>query len=676
MTTFSIQSNVDVSIKGKPLTIIREVGNSIWQLEEQSTRRIREYSHRELLNLYAQRQLKFKSDRQLERGRRDIGEVDFVVQADSQLMDDAKLRRLYAKAVLGIPASKAVMVPIIRQTWEKLGMPNEPPHFSTVCRWRRRFLERDQSIVGIIAQDLKKGNRERRFPEEVISIANDSIDITYLTSERKTQQDALDHAEKIVRQENKLRPISSQLTIPTRRLIRSLISEIPAYDRCVARYGREVATKMFRSVEAHRTTLLPLERAEIDHTRLDIMVVDDETGMPLGRPWLSLCLDDFTRCILGLHVSFSPPSYLSVAKCIQHALLPKASLKELYPSVSQDWFCFGLMRELVVDNGTEFHSKSLESACLMFGIEIHYSPRKTPWFKGKVERVLGTLNRGVAHGHPGTTFSNIFEKGDYDPKKHAVVRLSALQEAIHIWVVDHYHQKEHRILKIPPKLAWENGIAVEDIRLPDNPDLFDAIVGKAYPRRLTHKGIEYNGLFYNSPELANLRRRHGEKLDVEIRVNPEDIGSIHVISPDKRQLFKVNAIAREYAQGLTEWQHELCKKYTARQLHKAPDPSIWLEAKEKIRLIFDAEKKWKKKVVRQQRASEKKARNSINAQVVDAEPKIFQVAPLPLEITPEGTPDIAVEQRVVRAKPIKRFAPIQQNRSEITLTKERNSHDE
>jgi hypothetical protein len=31
------------------------------------------------------------------------------------------------------------------------------------------------------------------------------------------------------------------------------------------------------------------------------------------------------------------------------------------------------------------------------------------------------MNRAVAHGVPGTTFSNIFEKGDYNPAKHAVV---------------------------------------------------------------------------------------------------------------------------------------------------------------------------------------------------------------------------------------------------------------
>jgi len=41
---------------------------------------------------------------------------------------------------------------------------------------------------------------------------------------------------------------------------------------------------------------------------------------------------------------------------------------------------------------------------------------------------------------------------------------------------------------------------------------------------LTHKGIEFEGLCYNSPELTELRRKEGANLTVEIRVNEDDIG--------------------------------------------------------------------------------------------------------------------------------------------------------
>lgn len=120
------------------------------------------------------------------------------------------------------------------------------------------------------------------------------------------------------------------------------------------------------------------------------------------------------------------------------------------------------MSELVVDNGREFHSESLEQACFSLGIQITYSARREPWFKGKIERFLGTLNRSVAHGNPGTTFSNIVEKGDYDPKKHAAVTLSTLHKIVRLWVADVYHQQVHRSLQTSPASLWKASISDED----------------------------------------------------------------------------------------------------------------------------------------------------------------------------------------------------------------------
>jgi transposase InsO family protein len=69
------------------------------------------------------------------------------------------------------------------------------------------------------------------------------------------------------------------------------------------------------------------------------------------------------------------------------------------------------MRQLYMDNDLEFHSKSVREMCYSMGIEPHYAPRLEPWFKGMIERFFRTMNEGVAHGVPGTSFRNIFEKG-------------------------------------------------------------------------------------------------------------------------------------------------------------------------------------------------------------------------------------------------------------------------
>lgn len=664
MSTFIFESGTIVSINNKAHTLLRMVSNDLWQLEEDSNKRIHEYTETELLTMYGARELIFSGALEKE-----TFQAVLVAKGDSTLTTKAKIKYAYAKATLGFPSSQAILQPIINEVWKQLGCVLKPPHFSTVCRWRRQYLAGDKSTIRLIDQYHKRGNRTARYPETVTKIVDDVIDRIYMTLERPTIQDALDQAKLEVIRENKRLPTDLQLPFPSFRMVRGRIESIPKFDRDVARYGRDAAAKMHRSTLAHRITYRPLERAEIDHTRMDMMVVDDETGMPLGRPWLTLCIEDFTRCILGAHVGFAAPSYVTVAQCLQHAFQPKTRLKETNPEIVNDWLMFGIMRELVVDNGMEFHSSSLENACLMLGIEIHFSARKTPWFKGKVERVIGSLNRGVAHGNPGTTFSDIVEKGDYDPMKHAVVRLSALKRAVNIWIVDHYHQKPHRTLKMPPEVAWRNSISLQEIRLPEDPLLLEAITGISLTRSLSHKGIEYNSLYYNSHEVSHLRRLHGEKLDVEIRVNTEDISQIHLISPDKKMTYVVPAVAKEYATGLSEWQHNLCKKYAAKQLKKYDDPTVWLEAKEKIREIFGGEKQWKEKVDRANRA--KKKRTNSQKAIIELEvsaPKQDQNNPDLLKVSESDTP--LPVTKILASTHKKRFSAIQENRSTLSTLDE------
>ncbi len=154
-----------------------------------------------------------------------------------------------------------------------------------------------------------------------------------------------------VMKENGLRPDSDQLPMPSRRLITRLIADIPAFDKYSARYGHDAALKRFRSVKGHRVVSAPLDRAEIDHTHLDLFVVDDKTSLPLGRPYVTACIDGYTRCILGIYVGFNPPSYQSVAACLKDCFLPKVNLKDEYPEIVNEWAAHGVMRQLVVDGG-------------------------------------------------------------------------------------------------------------------------------------------------------------------------------------------------------------------------------------------------------------------------------------------------------------------------------------
>jgi putative transposase len=225
-----------------------------------------------------------------------------------------------------------------------------------------------------------------------------------------------------------------------------------------------------------------------------------------------------------------------------------------------------------------------------------------------VERFQKTLNDDVAHGIPGTTFSNVLDKEDYDPAKHAIVRYSKILEIVNKWVADVYHQRRHRSLQVSPQQCWVSSVAPEDILLPNDPRVLDALLGRSEERVLTHKGIELDCLTYNAPELTSLRKQYGDKLRVQLRIDDADIGQITVICPHTGDLYTVPAVRADYASGISRWQHNVFKKFAATRDDRS-DPEAWLEAKHEISKMVEEEFLVKKKGTRSRVARFKHAAN-------------------------------------------------------------------
>jgi putative transposase len=286
------------------------------------------------------------------------------------------------------------------------------------------------------------------------------------------------------------------------------------------------------------------------------------------------------------------------------------------------------MRQLAVDGGLEFYSRSLEQVCLSLNIEWVAAPRRTAWFKGRIERFLGTMNRAVAHGVPGTTFSDIFEKGDYDPAKHAVISISQLKEYLHKWIADVYHQQVHRSLQTSPAKMWTSSIQLEDIRLPDESTRLDAVMGRLYQdRRLSHKGIEFEGLFYNSSELTGLRMAEGTNLNVDLRVDESNLGWIHVIEPRSRTEYRVPALNLEYASGVSLWLHKVLKNRQKRRGLPDQSPTGWLDAKAEIQDAIAAELKLKRRRTNKRRGRFEEALGSARSEAPAVQSP--QIRPVP-----------------------------------------------
>lgn len=246
----------------------REVDKDVWQTEETASGRLHQFTTQELLGLYEKGELIFFDDRKPARANLLQENAKCIVirpEPSEKLWDAAKLRRVYVKAVQDLPATRQLFERAILTIWEQCRQPKVPPHWVTVLRWRNRFISHGGDTHSLVDQHQDKGNRNHRYPDLMLQLIEEMIENVYLTRERNGVTKVLEFAIDAVDKENRQRPESMRLPLPTRRLIQGMIDLLPAFDKHAARYGRTAAIRKFRAVLNHVVTEKRLEIAEIDH---------------------------------------------------------------------------------------------------------------------------------------------------------------------------------------------------------------------------------------------------------------------------------------------------------------------------------------------------------------------------------------------------------------------------
>ena len=150
----------------------------------------------------------------------------------------------------------------------------------------------------------------------------------------------------------KLRPPSSSTV---RRRLRAL----PIADRRERGEGHPEIKPVHGHVPAVR---FPLDVVQVDHTPMDLILVDPIDREPIGRPWLTVAIDVHSRCIAGFHVTLDAPSAVSVGLCLTHVAMDETPWLALR-KVETDWPVQGKPRRVGGDNGAEFHSEAFERGC-------------------------------------------------------------------------------------------------------------------------------------------------------------------------------------------------------------------------------------------------------------------------------------------------------------------------
>lgn len=597
------------------LRMSRKLPNGNWLLENMETGQFTELGTTALLTAWNETTLTFLQknlDAVPANKVKDLVDIygdNFRQKYSDKSWERALAKHVFVQNLLKAPVTKALMVPMVEEVysnlelWKKVKRPEKCPSWNSVAGWLRKFKHAGKDIRVLVDRKFDRGNHEERYHSDVLEIIDDLIDSRFLTEERPTRADILEDIRGRVERLNKDLPAECAHALPGICVLKSRITMISAFDRYAARHGDAAARMKFRACRDGIPAKAPLERVEMDHCKLDFFVIDESTGLPLGRPWLTLLIDTCTRCIVGFYIGFEEPSNVSTARGIRNAIAPKHDLLATVPGIVNTWDAWGVIDRIIADNGPDFHGETIEAGCFRYGMKLQFCTRKKAWFKAKVERFFRTLGLKLIGNLSGKTFESIFMREDYDPAKHATITLGTLRMVVLKWIVDYYHQRPHRGLKkMTPSMVWAEKIVNTDQMLPESSVLLDCAFSKLDTRRLTKDGIEMDCLFYQSDDLRRVRERFGSEITVQVQIMDDDLGFIIVAEPESNNLLKVFAVDQDYAAGMTRWQHKVVKNY--QQLRATRDGTYLklLEAKEAIRELIARDVQLFKKRTRQKQA--------------------------------------------------------------------------
>lgn len=337
---------------------------------------------------------------------------------------------------------------------------------STLYKKLAKFEETGR-VSSLITAKSSGGRGKSRLSPESEAILSATIKEEYLNKQKRSLEKTYNAVKRAFRAAN-LKP-------PHYNTVRNRVKSIPKSEKDEARLGKKTAAKMHSAFPGRFPDAdWPLAVVQIDHTQFDVILLDDIYRLPIGKPWVTLIIDVYSRMVLGYYISPDRPNSMSVGLCIASAILPKEKTLAKF-NLSTAWPCWGFMTKIHADNAGEFRGKMLRRGCEEHSIDLEWRPVRTPHYGAHIERLLGTILKEV-HSLPGTTFSNIKERCEYDSEGNAIMTYSEFEAWFLTYITGVYHQRPHSSLLIPPLKQYERGILGTD-----------GIIGRGFPERLLMK---------------------------------------------------------------------------------------------------------------------------------------------------------------------------------------------
>lgn len=275
----------------------------------------------------------------------------------------------------------------------------------------------------------------------------------------------------------------------------------------------------------------PGEYVVLDTNDLDVFAMEPVT-LRWVRVNLTVAMDLYSRCILGLRLTPISTKSVDVANVLFQCVSPQSSAEgEIWPfhgvpdtllvgheeiSSVQVWRPGDLLacmpESVIYDRGSQYMAAHVLGACQRFGINVQPAIPNKPTDKPALERFFRTLRQGLLEHLPAYKGPDVASRGA-DVEGEAFYYVTELEQIIREWVGSVYHHSRHSGLCVPecagvklsPSEVFEIGVAAAGgLTLPVSPDLaFDFL--EVRWRKITHEGVTIDGRRYDGPGLSRYR---------------------------------------------------------------------------------------------------------------------------------------------------------------------------
>jgi putative transposase len=394
--------------------------------------------------------------------------------------------------------------------------PQERSLRNWLAAYRRAQQRYGYGYLGLLHFSSRNGNRTRKLPPYVLEQIDKFICEKYETKKQKRKQAVY----------SEFVHFCSEVGIEDDQIpsYKTFIREIKmrsGYQQTLHREGSRAAYSLESfhwelELTTPRHGDFPFHICHIDHTESDIELRCSKTGKVLGRVWMTLLVDAFSRRILAVYASYDPPSYRSCMMVLRVCVHRHGRLPQI----------------VVTDNGKEFHSIYFETLLALFECTLKKRPAAKSRFSSVCERLFGTTNTQFLYNLAGNT--QVTKKvrlmtKSVNPKNLSLWTLGLLYLYLCEWAYEVYDTTEHPALEgQSPREAFSVGIAQygsRDHRRIPYDDNFRILTlpttDRGQAKVQPGKGIKLDHKYYWSNAF---RDPEIEKTSVDIRYDPFNAG--------------------------------------------------------------------------------------------------------------------------------------------------------